>query len=217
MNAKFGILTLALVGLGASRASAQLVVTAPALEVQSGIQTGLQGSMKALSAAANKLVASGVHEQELTKVLSEKNMTMAKTWYDGLQQVSGAVRSYRRVRTIFEKQGKIISSYSTAIEVFRKSPFVTPAQLSSMRTVYSKLLLESANTLDDLRTVVSPAIFKMTDAERLRFIDQMDAKITKQYELVDYFTKLNMGRMNVAKQAAQDQASVLALMGTEAK
>ncbi len=74
------LLTLGLLGLGVSRASAQLIVTAPVLEVQSGVQTGLQRSMKALSAAANKLVSDGVGEQQLTKMFSEKNMLMAKDW-----------------------------------------------------------------------------------------------------------------------------------------
>jgi hypothetical protein len=209
------LLTLGLLGLGVSRASAQLVVTAPVLEVQGGVQTGLQGTMKALSAAANKLVASGVSEQQLTKIFSEKNLKLAQTWYDGLQQISSAVRDYRRVRSIFEKQGRIISTYSTAIETLRKSPHITPGQLSTMTTVYGKMLLESSNTLDDLRTVVSPATFKMTDAERLRFIDQLDTKITKQYELVDYYTRRNLYQLRLAQQKVQDEKSVLALMGAK--
>ena len=212
---KTTILTLALLTLGVSRASAQLVVTAPVLEVQGGVQTGLQGSMKALSAAANKLVASGVSEQQLTKIFSEKNLKLAQTWYDGLQQVSSAVRDYRRVRSIFEKQGRIISTYSTAIETLRKSPYITPGQLTTMTTVYGKMLLESSNTLDDLRTVVSPATFKMTDAERLRFIDQLDTKITKQYELVDYYTRRNLYHLRLAQQKVQDEKSVLALMSAK--
>ncbi len=141
------LLGLALLGLGTLRASAQLVVTAPVLEGQGFVQTGLQSTMKALSAAANKLVASGVSEQQLTKMFSEKNMMMAKNWYDGLQQVSGVVRDYRKVRLIFAKQNAIITQYSQAVEVLRKSAFVRPEQLTAMTATYSKLLGESANTI----------------------------------------------------------------------
>ena len=88
MKTKITLLGLALLGLVVTKASAQLVVTAPVLEVQSGVQTGLQNTMKGLSSAANVLVKAGVKEQELTKVFSEKNMQLAKTWYDGLLQVS---------------------------------------------------------------------------------------------------------------------------------
>ncbi len=72
MKAKVTILGLAILSFGATKASAQLVVTAPVLEVQSGVQTGLQNTMKGLSKAANVLVKAGVKEQELTKVFSEK-------------------------------------------------------------------------------------------------------------------------------------------------
>ncbi|GGG59764.1 hypothetical protein [Hymenobacter glacieicola] len=213
MKAKVTILGLAILALSAGQASAQLVVTAPVLEVQSGVQTGLQNTMKGLSKAANVLVKAGVKEQELTKVFSEKNMMLAKNWYDGLLQVSNTVRTYRRVQSVFEKQGRIIQNYATAIETLRQSPYVQPEQLSTMVTVYTKMLTESANTLQDLQTVVSPAMLKMTDAERMRFIDKLDAKISDQLGLINYYTQRNMVQMHMAEQKAQDLQALNALMG----
>lgn len=213
MKTKITLLGLALLGLGLNKASAQLVVTAPVLEVQSGVQTGLQNTMKGLSSAANVLVKAGVKEQELTKVFSEKNLQLAKNWYDGLLQVSAAVRGYRRVQSVFEKQGRIIQNYSTAIETLRQSPYVAPEQLSAMTTIYTKMLTESANTLSDLQTIVSPAMLKMTDADRMRFIDKLDAKITDQLGLINYFTQRNLVQMHLAEQKAQDAQALNALMG----
>jgi hypothetical protein len=213
MKTRITLLGLAMLGLGITKASAQLVVTAPVLEVQSGVQTGLQNTMKGLSSAANVLVKAGVKEQELTKVFSEKNLQLAKTWYDGLLQVSSAVRSYRRVQSVFEKQGRIIQNYSTAIETLRQSPYVAPEQLSAMTTIYTKMLTESANTLSDLQTIVSPAMLKMTDADRMRFIDKLDAKITDQLGLINYFTQRNLVQMHLAEQKAQDAQALNALMG----
>ncbi|HEX8326098.1 MAG TPA: hypothetical protein VF629_01070 [Hymenobacter sp.] len=207
------LLGLAILGVSITKASAQLVVTAPVLEVQSGVQTGLQNTMKGLSSAANVLVKAGVKEQELTKVFSEKNLQLAKTWYDGLLQVSSAVRTYRRVQSVFEKQGRIIQNYSTAIETLRQSPYVAPEQLSAMATIYTKMLTESANTLSDLQTIVSPAMLKMTDADRMRFIDKLDAKITDQLGLINYFTQRNLVQMHLAEQKAQDAQALNALMG----
>ena len=215
MNPRVGILSLALLGLTISRASAQLVVTAPVLEVQGGVQTGLQSTMKVLSSAANKLMASGVKEQELTKMFSEKNMLMAKNWYDGLLSVSSAARDYRRVRNIFSKQTQIISRYSSAIEILRQSSYVTPTQLSSMTTVYGKMLLESSNTIADLQTIVSPAMLKMTDAERMKFIDQLDVKITDQSQLLNYFTDRNLMMVRTAKENANDLNALKSFMATK--
>lgn len=213
MKMKATILGLAVLALSIGKASAQLVVTAPVLEVQSGVQTGLQNTMKGLSKAANVLVKAGVKEQELTKVFSEKNMMLAKTWYDGLMQVSNTVRTYRRVQSVFEKQGRIIQTYSTAIETLRQSPYIKPEQLSTMTSVYTKMLTESANTLSDLQTIVSPAMLKMTDAERMRFIDKLDVKISDQLGLINYYTERNMVQMHMAEQKAQDTQALNALMG----
>lgn len=207
------LLTFGLVGFSALRASAQLVVDAPVLETQGMVQTGLQNTMKVLSNQANQFVSQGVTEQELTKAFSEKNMLMAKNWYDGLISVSSAVRDYRRVRLIFQKQVGIITQYSQAIEVLRKSAFVRPNQLVAMTTTYAKLLLDSSNTISDLSTVVSPALFKMTDAERMRFIDQLDTKISEQASLVDYFTQRNFMMMHQQQQQSVDQQSLNALIG----
>lgn len=214
MNAKITLLSLGLL-LAGRAAQAQLVVTAPVLEVQSGVQTGLQNTMKTLSAAANRLVANGVQEQQLTKVFAEKNLLLAKNWYDGLAQVSAAVRDYRRVKLVFQKQGQIISEYASAVEVLRKSPFIEPQQLAEITKIYGKLLAESGNTLADLQTVVSPALFKMTDAERLRFIDALDAKMSDQVALVHYFTQRNLAMMRVAQQDAVDTKSISALVGAK--
>ncbi|GAA4379745.1 hypothetical protein [Hymenobacter koreensis] len=213
MKSKIILLAGAMLALSASNAAAQLVVTAPVLEVQSGVQTGLQNTMKGLSQAANVLVKAGVKEQELTKVFSEKNLQLAQTWYDGLLQVSSAVRTYRRVQSVFEKQGRIIQTYSTAIETLRQSPYVQPEQLSVMTSVYTKMLTESANTLQDLQTIVSPAMLKMTDAERMRFIDKLDGKISDQLGLITYYTQRNLVQMHLHEQKAQDLQALNALMG----
>jgi hypothetical protein len=213
MTTRISLLSLALFGLSVSKAAAQLVVTAPVLEVQSGVQTGLQNTMKGLSSAANVLVKAGVKEQELTKVFSEKNLLLAKNWYDGLLQVNAAVRTYRRVQSVFEKQGRIIQTYSTAIETLRQSPYVRPEQLSGMTATYTKMLTESANTLSDLQTIVSPAMLKMTDAERMRFIDKLDVKISEQLGLINYYTQRNLAQMHLAEQKAQDTQALNALMG----
>lgn len=213
MQVKLTILSLAMLSLSAGKARAQAIVSAPVLEVQSGIQTGLQNTMKGLSKAANVLVKAGVKEQELTKVFSEKNLQLARTWYDGLLQVSAAVRSYRRVQSVFEKQGKIIQTYSTAIETLRQSPFVGPEQLSLMTSIYTKMLTQSANTLSDLQTVVSPTMLKMTDADRMRFIDKLDVKISDQLSLITYYTERNYVQMHLAEQKARDAQALNALMG----
>lgn len=199
--------------LGTPAAQAQAVISAPILEGTNFIQTGLQATLKALSTRANTLVKSGVVEQVLTKGFTEKNMLLAKNWYDGLLQVSQTVRTYRRVQHIFERQTAIITIYSNYIGRFKADPNLTPAQVAGMVRGYTTLIQESAGYLDELTAIVSPAKSKMTDAERLELIDALDDKVTHQYELVSYFTRRNMAISMQQGQAQRDRQTLKQLYG----
>lgn len=199
--------------LGRPAAHAQAVVSAPILEGTNFIQTGLQATLKALSARANDLVNDGVVEQTLTKGFTEKNMLLAKDWYDGLLAISNTIKTYRRVQHLFERQTAIITIYSNYIGQFKADPNLSPAQVAGMVRGYTVLIQESAGYLDDLSAIVSPAKSKMTDAERMELIDALDDKVTHQYELVSYFTRRNMAISTQQGQDSKDSKTLKLLYG----
>ncbi|RZJ60557.1 MAG: hypothetical protein EOO58_02820 [Hymenobacter sp.] len=177
------------------------------------IQTGLQATLKALNAHANDLANDGVVEQVLTKGFTEKNMLLAKDWYDGLLAISNTIKTYRRVQHIFERQTAIITIYSNYIGKFKADPNLSPAQVAGMVRGYTVLIQESASYLDDLSAIVSPAKSKMTDAERMELIDVLDDKVTHQYDLVNYFTRRNMAISSQQGSAARESATLKQLYG----
>jgi hypothetical protein len=210
---QFFLCVAALCLFGSPAAQAQAIVSAPILEGTNFIQTGLQATLKALNTTANKLVNNGVVEQVLTKGFTEKNMLLAKNWYDGLMQVSNTIRTYRRVQHIFERQTAIITIYSNYIGQFRQDPNLTPAQVQGMVRGYTTLIQESASYLDDLTAIVSPLKSKMTDAERMELIDALDDKVTHQYDLVSYFTRRNMAISMQQTRAQKDMKLLKELYG----
>ncbi|RZJ62648.1 MAG: hypothetical protein EOO58_00265, partial [Hymenobacter sp.] len=123
---QFTLCLAALCLLGKPAAHAQAIVSAPVLEGTNFIQTGLQATLKALNAKANTLADDGVVEQVLTKGFTEKNMLLAKDWYDGLLAISNTIKKYRRVQHIFERQTAIITIYSNYITQFKADPNLTP-------------------------------------------------------------------------------------------
>ena len=210
---QFTLYLAALCLFGKPAAHAQAVVSAPILESTNFIQTGLQATLKALNSKANLLANDGVVEQVLTKGFTEKNMLLAKDWYDGLLAVSNTIKTYRRVQHIFERQTAIITIYSNYITQFKADPNLTPAQVQGMVKGYTVLIQESAGYLDDLSAIVSPAKSKMTDAERMELIDGLDDKVTHQYDLVSYFTRRNMAISSQQGQAARETATLKKLYG----
>jgi hypothetical protein len=210
---RFTLCLAALCLLAKPSAHAQAVVSAPILEGTNFIQTGLQATLKALNSKANDLANDGVVEQVLTKGFTEKNMLLAKDWYDGLLAISNTIKTYRRVQHIFERQTAIITIYSNYIGRFKTDPNLNPNQVAGMVRGYTLLIQESASYLDDLSAIVSPAKSKMTDAERMELIDVLDDKVTHQYDLVNYFTRRNMAMSLQQGAAARDAATLKKLYG----
>jgi hypothetical protein len=210
---RFILCLAALCLLAKPSAHAQAVVSAPILEGTNFIQTGLQATLKALNAHANDLANDGVVEQVLTKGFTEKNMLLAKDWYDGLLAISNTIKTYRRVQHIFERQTAIITIYSNYIGKFKADPNLSPAQVAGMVRGYTVLIQESASYLDDLSAIVSPAKSKMTDAERMELIDLLDDKVTHQYDLVNYFTRRNMAISSQQGSVARESAALKQLYG----
>ena len=210
---QFTLCLAALCLFGAPAAHAQAVVSAPVLEGTNFIQTGLQATLKALNSKANILANDGVVEQVLTKGFTEKNMLLAKNWYDGLLAISNTIKTYRRVQHIFERQTAIITIYSNYITQFKADPNLTPDQVVGIVRGYTVLIKESAGYLDDLSAIVSPAKSKMTDAERMELIDTLDDKVTHQYDLVNYFTRRNMAISAQQGSAARESATLKKLYG----
>ncbi|MGI4743108.1 MAG: hypothetical protein ACRYG7_48785 [Janthinobacterium lividum] len=210
---QFTLCLAALCLFGAPAAHAQAVVSAPVLEGTNFIQTGLQATLKALNAKANDLANDGVVEQVLTKGFTEKNMLLAKDWYDGLLAISNTIKTYRRVQHIFERQTAIITIYSNYIGKFKADPNLSPAQVAGVVRGYTTLIQESGTYLDDLSAIVSPAKSKMTDAERMELIDVLDDKVTHQYDLVNYFTRRTMAISSQQGQDSKDAATLKKIYG----
>lgn len=210
---RFSLCLAALCLFSKPSAHAQAVVSAPILEGTNFIQTGLQATLKALNTHANDLANDGVVEQVLTKGFTEKNMLLAKDWYDGLLAISNTIKTYRRVQHIFERQTAIITIYSNYIGKFKADPNLTPSQVQGIVRGYTVLIQESASYLDDLSAIVSPAKSKMTDAERMELIDALDDKVTHQYDLVNYFTRRNMAISSEQGAEARESATLKKLYG----
>lgn len=177
------------------------------------MQTGLQATMKGLEAKANVLIDKGVVEQTLTKTYSQQNMLLHKEWYEGLLRISQAVRSYRRVQHIFERQAAMIKIYSDYITRFTTDKHLSPQQRAAIVRAYAGLLEEGAGMLAELKVVVNPVGAKMTDAERLELIDALDERVTHHYDLLVYFTRRSLALSRQQAVRAADRRMVEKLYG----
>lgn len=204
---------LGTLGLLARPAHAQLVISAPIAESQATQQAGHQGILTALKGLGNAIVKDGNDTQTIIKSLEDQTTSMHEEWYSSLLKISSIVANYQQVKSIWSYQSRTMGLYTQNIAQLRRNPYLTPTQMQGMVKGYTVLLSENVGLLDDLTTVLTPGTAKMTDAQRLKFINKISDKVMHQYQLVAYFTKRNQAIATQQTQAVQDAQTLKKLYG----
>ncbi|MGI4734168.1 MAG: hypothetical protein ACRYG7_03225 [Janthinobacterium lividum] len=207
------LVVLAGLGLAARPVQAQLVISAPIAEGQAEKQAGHQGILTVLKDLGNTVVKKGNDTQAIIKSLEDQTVQMHDEWYSSLLKINSMVANYQQVKSIWNYQNRTMSLYTQNIGQLRANPYLTPTQVQGMVRGYTVLLAENVGLLDDLTTILTPGAAKMTDAQRLKFINKISDKVTHQYQLVAYFTKRNQAVVTEQSQAARDNITLKKLYG----
>lgn len=107
------------------------------------------------------------------KDLSQGNFSLHKTFIDGLVQVSPTVKKYKRVGEIANYQMLLVKEYKGALKRFKNSSLFNDKEIRYIEKVYDNLFKQSLRNLDELTTVITANKLRMSDDERLEFIDRI--------------------------------------------
>ncbi len=200
-------------GLAARPAHAQLVISAPIAEGQATKQAGHQGFLTVLKDLGNTVMKEGNDTQAIIKTLESQTVELHDEWYTSLLKINSVVTNYQQVKKIWGYQSRTLDLYSQNIGQLRANPYLTPTQIQGMVKGYTVLITENVGLLDDLTTILTPGAAKMTDAQRLKFINRIADKAAHQYQLVSYFTRRNQAIASQQTQAAVDAQTLKKLYG----
>ncbi len=109
------------------------------------------------------------------KNIAQGNFSLHEVFLDGLWLVSPEVRKYYKIAEIISCQKSIVSEYKSAYKRFSASGNFRASELDYLSKVYSNLLGESLDNLDQLVMVVTANKLRMSDQERLAAIDEIFA------------------------------------------
>lgn len=136
------------------------------------------------------------------KDISKGNFNLHQTFLDGLQQVSPAVKKYKRIADIINYQRRIVKDYKAAFTQFKTEKQFTPDEIEYLGKVYKNLFDLSLKSLEELYMVITAGKLRMSDDERLQAIDRI-------YEsVVDQFAFLNEFNNNTALLALQRKSEL---------
>lgn len=199
--------------LAAPAAQAQ-IVWVPIAESQAKAQVGHQGFLTALKAIGNTIQDAGNDAQAITATVTKVTSELHDEWYSGLLKVGGIVRDYKRVRSMWTYQQRILDLYSKNIVTLRQHPGLTPVQVQAMVKGYTTLLTENVSMLDDLSSILTPQMAKLDDADRMKLINKLAGRIEHQYQLVSYFTRRNYAIAQAQEGQSTERRLLTALYGT---
>ena len=105
--------------------------------------------------------------------LSKGNFDLHNIYITGLMAISPAVRNYGRVAEILMMEASLISEYKRESSLFRKSGSFSASELSYMSEVYTRLVSQTLDNIEELTNVITANKLRMSDAERIKAIDRI--------------------------------------------
>lgn len=166
--------------------------------------------------AVTELVQSSTTAENMIGNFKEtmKIYRQGKKYYDRLRNVTNLVRDARKVQQSVLLVGELSDIYVTSYDRMLTDDNFTPGELSAIAAGYNKLMERGMNSLKDLKEIVNPTDYSMTDKERLDRIDQAYNDLTHTRDLMVYYTRKNISVSYLRSQTKNDTERVLQLYGT---
>ena len=98
-----------------------------------------------------------------------------------LVAVNTVIRDANEIKEIYALQVKILNNSTSRIKSLRESKQFTAKEMIDINNSYSTILDSSMKTLETLDKLLSDDIFKMKDADRLKFIKEIRSELQQKY------------------------------------
>jgi hypothetical protein len=121
--------------------------------------------------------------------LSKGNFDLHSVYLNGLLSINPMVKNYGRVADILTQQVSLVSEYKSAYRQFRQSGSFNASELNYMNNVYTQLVNQSLQNLDDLTNVLTAGKLRMSDDERMRAIDRIYASSSDKLQFLRHFNR----------------------------
>ncbi|MEZ7507255.1 conjugal transfer protein TraI [Flavobacterium sp. Arc2] len=145
----------------------------------------LQNAHKKLENTLSKLKLDDISQW------TQKQKDLYKNYYEELMKVKSIISYYQRIRDITQKQVRLVNEYERAWDLIRQDPHINVTELEHMHKVYSGILNESLNNIDQIFLILDSFTIQMSDAKRLEIINNAADQIEANYDDLRLFNRQN--------------------------
>jgi hypothetical protein len=141
----------------------------------------LQNAQKVIENTLSKLKLAEIAEW------TEKHRAMYQKFYDELWQIRSTLATYHRISTIINRQKQIVQQYSFTWHMIQQDKHFTQSEIDYMFRVYTGMINESVDNLEQILLVINSFKTQMSDARRLAIINQAGDRIDDNYyDLIEF-------------------------------
>lgn len=119
--------------------------------------------------------------------IKKGDFSLHNDFLSSFKSVNLTIRNYSKVPEIIAFQVKIIQSYKSTYKYVQSISLYSPAEIDFIYRVFTNLINNSSDDLDELITVVTANELEMKDDERLKRIDAIYASIQDKYAFAKNF------------------------------
>jgi hypothetical protein len=141
-------------------------------------------------------------QQVVQNVMSGTELNGISDWVDDLKdlyseyfaelaQVKTVISGYHKVTEIIEREEQLLAMAAQAMTQFREDPHFSAGELSQMASVYSAIVKESEQNVDQLTMVLTALTTQMTDRQRMSIIDRAGTGIDGNWRDLQTYTNEN--------------------------
>jgi hypothetical protein len=123
---------------------------------------------------------------------TKKQRDLYRDYYEELGKVKSFISYYQRIKDITQKQTRLIEDYERAWRLLQKDEHFSIRELDHMQEVYSGILEESLEHIDQIFFIIESFTTQMSDAKRVEIINTAAAEIDANYDDLRQFTKQNI-------------------------
>jgi hypothetical protein len=193
------------------------IIKAAAVKVIKGIDLQVQRQQNKVIRLQNvqKTLENTMARQKLGEISGwvEKQRDLYENYYTELYRVKTTVADFQRIRNIIGKQGQLMAEYQRAWRMFQQDQHFSPEELGYMAQVYTGILRESANNLDQVFLIVEPFATQMSDAQRMEILQAATTRVETNYQDLKMFNQQNLLLSMQRAKAQQDVMAVRKLYG----
>lgn len=169
----------------------------------------LQNAQRVIENTLSKLKLAEIAEW------TSKQRELYRKYYDELWKVRSTVATYQRVALIIQRQKQLVEQYQFTWQMVNQDKHFTRAEIDYMYRVYTGIIDQSLQNLDQIMVVINSFKTQMSDAKRLEAINNAGDRIDKNYNDLLMFNNQNIQLSLNRSKDANDIAAVKKLYGIQ--